>query len=146
MMRIRQIIYILSIITKEMGKLKTHSPTYCKMDNWENMHIRGNNMKDQYTGMAVCLNCVWSNINHCHCVFIDIVMDSFLIIWVHSFDTETAKWGRPFGEDRLGKQWQAPIQRLGRLSELYSIQCYIFSLTFNSFLIHSFASRPNGAS
>ena len=33
----KQSIYILSIITKEMGKLKTHSPTYCIMDNWENM-------------------------------------------------------------------------------------------------------------
>ena len=30
-------IYILSIITREMGKLKTHSPTYYIMDNWENM-------------------------------------------------------------------------------------------------------------
>ena len=37
MMMIRQSIYILSIITKEMGKLKTHNPTYCIMDNWENM-------------------------------------------------------------------------------------------------------------
>ena len=37
MMIIRQSIYILSIITKGMGKLKTHSPTYCIMDNWENM-------------------------------------------------------------------------------------------------------------
>ena len=37
MMLIRQSMYILSIITKEMGKLKTHSPTYCIMDNWENM-------------------------------------------------------------------------------------------------------------
>ena len=37
MMIIRQIMYILSIITNEMGKLKTHSPTYCIMDNWENM-------------------------------------------------------------------------------------------------------------
>ena len=37
MMIIRQSIYILSIITREMGKLKTHSPTYCIMDNWENM-------------------------------------------------------------------------------------------------------------
>ena len=26
-------IYIISIITKEMGKLKTHSPTYCIMNN-----------------------------------------------------------------------------------------------------------------
>ena len=54
-----------------------------------------------------------------------------------------------FGEDRLGKQRQGPIQRNDRYkSELYSIECYIFSLTFNSFLIlrvHSFASRPNGA-
>ena len=30
-------IYNLSIITKGMGKLKTHSPTYCIMDNWANM-------------------------------------------------------------------------------------------------------------
>ena len=37
MMIIRQSIYILSIITKEMGKLKTHSPTYYILDNWENM-------------------------------------------------------------------------------------------------------------
>ena len=30
--------YICSLnITREMGKLKTHSPTYCIMDNWENM-------------------------------------------------------------------------------------------------------------
>ena len=36
-MMIRQSICILSIITKGMGKLKTHSPTYCIMDNWENM-------------------------------------------------------------------------------------------------------------
>ena len=28
------IYYILSIITKEMGELKTHSATYCIMDNW----------------------------------------------------------------------------------------------------------------
>ena len=37
MMIIRQSIYILSIITREMGKLKTHSPMCCIMDNWENM-------------------------------------------------------------------------------------------------------------
>ena len=37
MMIVRQSIYILSIITREMGKLKTHSPTYCIMDNWEYM-------------------------------------------------------------------------------------------------------------
>ena len=30
-------VYILSIITREMGKLKTHSPIHCIMDNWENM-------------------------------------------------------------------------------------------------------------
>ena len=37
MMIIRQSIYIFSVITKEIGKLKTHSPIYCIMDNWENM-------------------------------------------------------------------------------------------------------------
>ena len=37
MMIIRQSIYILSIITRGMGKLKTHSPTYCIMDNGENI-------------------------------------------------------------------------------------------------------------
>ena len=36
-MMIRQSKYILLIITREMGKLKTNSPTYCDMDNWENM-------------------------------------------------------------------------------------------------------------
>ena len=34
---IRQSIYILSIFTREMSKLKTHNPTYCLKDNWENM-------------------------------------------------------------------------------------------------------------
>ena len=33
MMIIRRSIYILSIITREMGKMKTYSPTYCIMDN-----------------------------------------------------------------------------------------------------------------
>ena len=37
MMMIRQNLDILSIIKREMGKLKTHSPTYCIMDNWEKM-------------------------------------------------------------------------------------------------------------
>ena len=36
-MMIRQSIYILSIIKRGMGKLKTHSPTYCILDNGENM-------------------------------------------------------------------------------------------------------------
>ena len=36
MMIIRKI-YNLSIITTEMGKLKTYSPTYCIMDNGDNM-------------------------------------------------------------------------------------------------------------
>ena len=37
MMIIRQSIYVLSIITREMDKLKTYNPTYCIMDNGENM-------------------------------------------------------------------------------------------------------------
>ena len=37
MMIIKQSIYILAIITREMGKPKTHSPTYFVLDNWENM-------------------------------------------------------------------------------------------------------------
>ena len=37
----KQSIYILSIITREMGKLKTYSPTYCLMDNGENMTLTG---------------------------------------------------------------------------------------------------------
>ena len=46
MMIIRQSIYILSIIIREMGILKTYSLTYCIMDNGENMlnltHTRQN--------------------------------------------------------------------------------------------------------
>ena len=38
-MIIRQSMYILSIFTKEKGKLVTHSPTYCIMDNSENIII-----------------------------------------------------------------------------------------------------------
>ena len=37
MMIIRQKYIMLSIITREMGKLNTYSPTYCIMDNGENM-------------------------------------------------------------------------------------------------------------
>ena len=37
MMISRQIIYILSVITREMGKLKTHSPTYYILDILENI-------------------------------------------------------------------------------------------------------------
>ena len=41
MMMIRQSIYIISIITRGVGKLKTHSPTYhmmdCILDHWDNM-------------------------------------------------------------------------------------------------------------
>ena len=37
MMIIRLSIYIFSIITKGMGILKTHSPTYCIMDNRDNV-------------------------------------------------------------------------------------------------------------
>ena len=37
LMMIRKSIYILSTITREMGKLKAHSPTYFIMGNWENM-------------------------------------------------------------------------------------------------------------
>ena len=48
MMIIRRSIYILSIITTEMGKLKTYSPTYCIMDNGENKlnltHTLGKNI------------------------------------------------------------------------------------------------------
>ena len=31
--------YIISTITRELGKLKTYSPTYCIMDNYDNMLI-----------------------------------------------------------------------------------------------------------
>ena len=36
MMIIRSSDSILSIITRDMGKLNTHSPIYCINDNWEN--------------------------------------------------------------------------------------------------------------
>ena len=103
--------------------------------------IWGNNNKDQYTGMAACLNCIWSNINHCHCVFIDIVLDTFLIILgsTPSIDGQMGQviWDRPFRETMTRTNSE----------QLYSIECYVFSLTSYSFLIirvHSFASRPNG--
>ena len=37
MMIIRWNINILTIITREMGKLKTHGPIYCMKDNWEKL-------------------------------------------------------------------------------------------------------------
>ena len=48
LMMIRQSIYILSIITRETGKLKTHSPTYCIMGNWENMPYLTNTLDKIY--------------------------------------------------------------------------------------------------
>ena len=39
MVIIRQSIYIFSIITRKMGKLNTHSPTYCIMDNCSSLHV-----------------------------------------------------------------------------------------------------------
>ena len=110
--------------------------------------IWGNNNKDQYTGVAACLNCMWSNINHClyihwHCIG---HVSNHCSRPTPSIDGQMGQaiWGRPFRETTR----QGPIQRHGRLSELYSIECYIFSLTFNSFLIinvNSFASQTNEA-
>ena len=48
MMIIRQSIYIISIITREMGKLKTHSPIYCIIDNSENMLNRTHTLNKLY--------------------------------------------------------------------------------------------------
>ena len=48
-MIIRQSIYILSIITTEMGKLKRYSPTYCIMDKGENMlNLTRQNISDRH--------------------------------------------------------------------------------------------------
>ena len=56
-MMIRQSIYLLSIITGEMGK--THSPIYCMMDNWENMlnltHTLDKNISDRHFIKVQCL-------------------------------------------------------------------------------------------
>ena len=48
MMISRQIIYILSVITREMGKLKTHSPTYYILDIWENILDRTQTLDEIY--------------------------------------------------------------------------------------------------
>ena len=56
MMIIRQSMYIISIITQEMGKLKTHSPTYCIIDNWENMLNLTHTLDKLYKDMVICSN------------------------------------------------------------------------------------------
>ena len=60
MMIIRQSIYIHSIITRGMNKLKTHSPTYCIMDIWENMLNLTQTLEKMYlTGILVqCLQII----------------------------------------------------------------------------------------
>ena len=64
MMIIRQSMSILSIITKEMGKLKTHSPTYCIMDNREYAYIL----------LAHSTNYIWQ-------AFYKLVIDGWGIPW-----------------------------------------------------------------
>ena len=58
MMIIRQSIYILSIITGEMGQPKTHSPAYFVMDNWENMPYLTHTLDKLYLTGILWVQCL----------------------------------------------------------------------------------------
>ena len=58
MIIIRQSIYILSIITREVGKLKTHSPTYCVMDNWYDMPYPNQTLDKIYLTGILLVQCL----------------------------------------------------------------------------------------
>ena len=58
MMIIRQSIYILSIITREMGQLKTYSPTCFVMDNWENMPYLTHTLDKLYLTGILWVQCL----------------------------------------------------------------------------------------
>ena len=58
MMIIRQSIYILSIITREMGQLKTHSPTCFVMNNWENMPYLTHTLDKLYLTGILWVQCL----------------------------------------------------------------------------------------
>ena len=58
MMMIRQSIYILSIITREMGQLKTHTPTCFVMDNWENMPYLTHTLDKLYLAGILWVQCL----------------------------------------------------------------------------------------
>ena len=67
MMIIRQSIYILSIITRVMVKLKTYSPTYCILDNRDNM-LNLNSYQTRMDGlMKVYTQNMISNIRKYQC-------------------------------------------------------------------------------
>ena len=58
MMIIRQSIYMLSIITREMGQLKTHSPTCFVMDNWENVPYLTDTLDKLYLTGILWVQCL----------------------------------------------------------------------------------------
>ena len=58
MMIIRQSTYVLSIITREMGQLKTHSPTCFVMDNWGNMPYLTHTLDKLYLTGILWVQCL----------------------------------------------------------------------------------------
>ena len=64
MMIIRHRIYILSIITRDMGKLKTHGPTYCIMDNWEYMLYLIHTLDKTYLTGILEVQCLQINLHN----------------------------------------------------------------------------------
>ena len=57
-MIIKQSIYILSIITREMGQLKTQSPACFVMDNWENMPYLTHTLDKLYLTGILWVQCL----------------------------------------------------------------------------------------
>ena len=57
-------IYILSSITREMGKLKTYSPTYCIMDNGEKMLNLTHRLDKIYMTGILEVQCLQISLHH----------------------------------------------------------------------------------
>ena len=59
----RQSIYILSTITREMGQLKTHSPTCFVMDNWENVSYLTHTLDKLYLTGILWVQCLQKSLH-----------------------------------------------------------------------------------
>ena len=94
MMIIRWNIYILSIITREMGKLKTHSPIYCTIA-WENM-LKLYSLRTWSTLVQVmpcCLTAPSHYLNQCWLVISKVPWHLFDGIIIERFE-DTNQWDK----------------------------------------------------
>ena len=64
MMIMRQRIYILSTITRNMGQLKTHSPTCFVMDKWQNIPYLTHTLDNLYLTGILWVHCLQISLHY----------------------------------------------------------------------------------